>query len=129
MQKNSLDHWIRSRFLFSYVIWCNSYPYLPYGAQLSQPPSDSKYRFAITFPNEQAYYSFTDRMMREQISYLPVIKRRDNFWVQWIEPAENGSLTSFWAWKTCQFFLLSALWLYMPLSRILDTFRAILLRA
>lgn len=99
MQKNGLDHRIRRRFLQRRAVLCNRVPFVPEGATVTDPPRGARWSRMVVLRHEEDYYDFVNRLRREQITFEPIVHRRQAWWVGLVEPDEHCSLTCVWFWR------------------------------
>lgn len=92
LPRNSLDDYIRRRWLMDYSLLVESYPYLPPDV-VALPLQHHRFRFELRFPNEDLFRTFQARLLKDGIFFEASVRRKDSYLARLIEPVENESLT------------------------------------
>jgi hypothetical protein len=115
-QKNSFDHWLRRKYLLMYAVYTdNPYP-LPFGASGQTLIEGGKWAWRIDLDSEESFQAYVDRLKRDLIPYHPEVGRKNAWWVRWIEPTEQHSISAVCFSRIFKLFVLAILILTLPLQ-------------
>jgi hypothetical protein len=101
MQQNTLDHWIKQRFVYQYNIYTNRLPagHIPKHLMVEtrKVKVRSNWKYRLTFNRENNYEASLARFEQEQISHEVKVSRKSNWFVYFLDPHKSSfTYTTLW---------------------------------
>jgi hypothetical protein len=117
-QKNGFDHWFRRKYLLTYAVYTdNPYP-LPFGASGQTLVEGGRWAWRIDLDSEEDFQDYVDRLKRDLIPFQPEVGRKNAWWVRWIEPTEQHSISAVLFSRIFKFALAVFLIITLPIQLV-----------